>query len=183
MENQNKKLKLWELGRVSNEEFKTQEKFPIILVLDNIRSLNNVGTFFRTGDAFNVQKIYLCGITAQPPHRDIHKTALGATDTVEWEYVESTVDLIEKLKEAGVRTLVLEQTEQTTMLHNLEWNSEVPVALIFGNEVEGVQQDVIDVCDDVIEIPQFGTKHSFNVSVSAGIVLWELVRKIALQNN
>lgn len=183
MENQNKKLKLWELGRVSNEEFKTQEKFPIILVLDNIRSLNNVGTFFRTGDAFNVQKIYLCGITAQPPHRDIHKTALGATDTVEWEYVESTVDLIEKLKEAGVLTLVLEQTEKTTMLQNLEWNGEAPVALIFGNEVEGVQQEVIDGCDDVIEIPQFGTKHSFNVSVSAGIVLWELVRKIALQNN
>lgn len=183
MENQNKKLKLWELGRVSNEEFKTQEKFPIILVLDNIRSLNNVGTFFRTGDAFNVQKIYLCGITAQPPHRDIHKTALGATDTVEWEHVESTVGLIKKLKDDGVRTLVLEQTEQTTMLQNLEWNGDAPVALIFGNEVEGVQQDVIDVCDDVIEIPQFGTKHSFNVSVSAGIVLWELVRKIALQNN
>jgi tRNA G18 (ribose-2'-O)-methylase SpoU len=178
MESQNKKLKLWELGRVSNEEFKSQEKFPIILVLDNIRSLNNVGTFFRTGDAFNVQKIYLCGITAQPPHRDIHKTALGATDVVEWEYVESTVDLIQKLKGADVRTLVLEQTEQTTMLQKLEWNGEAPVALIFGNEVDGVQQEVIDRCDEVIEIPQFGTKHSFNVSVSAGIVLWELVRRI-----
>jgi len=183
MENQNKKLKLWELGRVSNEEFKTQEKFPIILVLDNIRSLNNVGTFFRTGDAFNVQKIYLCGITAQPPHRDIHKTALGATDTVEWEYAESTVDLINKLKNDGVRTLVLEQTEQTTMLQSLKWDGEVPVALIFGNEVEGVQQDVIDACDEVVEIPQFGTKHSFNVSVSAGIVMWELVRNIVSDNN
>ena len=179
----NRKLKNSELGRKSASDFKKAEKTPLIIVLDNIRSLHNVGSVFRTADAFLVKKIYLCGITAQPPHRDIHKTALGATDTVEWEYVESTVDLIEKLKEAGVRTLVLEQTEQTTMLHNLEWNSEVPVALIFGNEVEGVQQDVIDVCDDVIEIPQFGTKHSFNVSVSAGIVLWELVRKIALQNN
>lgn len=178
MDNQNRKLKLWELGRVSNEEFKEQDKFPVILVLDNIRSLNNVGTFFRTGDAFNVQKIFLCGITAKPPHRDIHKTALGATETVEWEYVQSTVDAIHQLKSEGVRTLVLEQTEQTTMLQTLEWNGKEPVALIFGNEVDGVQQEVVDCCDEVVEIPQFGTKHSFNVSVSAGIVLWELIRKI-----
>ncbi len=178
MDNQNRKLKLWELGRVSNEEFKEQDKFPVILVLDNIRSLNNVGTFFRTGDAFNVQKIFLCGITAKPPHRDIHKTALGATETVEWEYAQSTVDAIHQLKSEGVRTLVLEQTEQTTMLQTLEWNGKEPVALIFGNEVDGVQQEVVDCCDEVVEIPQFGTKHSFNVSVSAGIVLWELIRKI-----
>lgn len=178
MDNQNRKLKLWELGRVSNEEFKEQDKFPVILVLDNIRSLNNVGTFFRTGDAFNVQKIFLCGITAKPPHRDIHKTALGATETVEWEYAQSTVDAIQQLKSEGVRTLVLEQTEQTTMLQTLEWNGKEPVALIFGNEVDGVQQEVVDCCDEVVEIPQFGTKHSFNVSVSAGIVLWELIRKI-----
>ncbi|GAA0876656.1 RNA methyltransferase [Wandonia haliotis] len=178
MDNQNRKLKLWELGRVSNEEFKEQDKFPVILVLDNIRSLNNVGTFFRTGDAFNVQKIFLCGITAKPPHRDIHKTALGATETVEWEYAQSTVDTIHQLKSEGVRTLVLEQTEQTTMLQTLEWNGKEPVALIFGNEVDGVQQEVVDCCDEVVEIPQFGTKHSFNVSVSAGIVLWELIRKI-----
>lgn len=178
MDNQNRKLKLWELGRVSNEEFKEQDKFPVILVLDNIRSLNNVGTFFRTGDAFNVQKIFLCGITAKPPHRDIHKTALGATETVEWEHVQSTVDTVNQLKLEGVRTLVLEQTEQTTMLQTLEWNGKEPVALIFGNEVDGVQQEVVDCCDEVVEIPQFGTKHSFNVSVSAGIVLWELIRKI-----
>lgn len=178
MDNQNRKLKLWELGRVSNEEFKEQDKFPVILVLDNIRSLNNVGTFFRTGDAFNVQKIFLCGITAKPPHRDIHKTALGATETVEWEYAQSTVDAIHQLKSEGVRTLVLEQTEETTMLQTLEWNGKEPVALIFGNEVDGVQQEVVDCCDEVVEIPQFGTKHSFNVSVSAGIVLWELIRKI-----
>lgn len=178
MDNQNRKLKLWELGRVSNEEFKEQDKFPVILVLDNIRSLNNVGTFFRTGDAFNVQKIFLCGITAKPPHRDIHKTALGATETVEWDYAQSTVDAIHQLKSEGVRTLVLEQTEQTTMLQTLEWNGKEPVALIFGNEVDGVQQEVVDCCDEVVEIPQFGTKHSFNVSVSAGIVLWELIRKI-----
>ena len=177
MNNQNKKLKLWELGRVSNDEFKEQEKFPIILVLDNIRSLNNIGTFFRTGDAFNVAKIYLCGITAQPPHRDIHKTALGATESVEWEYVASTQQLIESLKSQGIRTLVLEQTEQTTFLQNLDWDTKSPIALVFGNEVEGVQQSVIDLCDEVVEIPQFGTKHSFNVAVSAGIVLWELVRK------
>lgn len=178
MDNQNRKLKLWELGRVSNEEFKEQDKFPVILVLDNIRSLNNVGTFFRTGDAFNVQKIFLCGITAKPPHRDIHKTALGATETVEWEYAQSTIDAIHQLKSEGVRTLVLEQTEQTTMLQTLEWNGKEPVALIFGNEVDGVQQEIVDCCDEVVEIPQFGTKHSFNVSVSAGIVLWELIRKI-----
>lgn len=178
MESQNKKLKLWELGRVSTEEFKTQDKFPIVLVLDNIRSLNNIGTFFRTGDAFNVRKIYLCGITAQPPHRDIQKTALGATESVEWSHHLSTVDLIQELKANGFRVVVLEQTEKTTMLQSLEWSSSQPLALVFGNEVDGVQQEVIDVCDEVVEIPQFGTKHSFNVSVSAGIVLWELVRRL-----
>src|SRR5690606_32792216 len=178
MDNQNRKLKLWELGRVSNEEFKDQDKFPVILVLDNVRSLNNVGKFFRTGDAFNVQKIFLCGITAKPPHRDIHKTAMRATETNEREYAQSTVDANHQLKSEGVRTLVLEQTEQTTMLQTLEWNGKEPVALIFGNEVDGVQQEVVDCCDEVVEIPQFGTKHSFNVSVSAGIVLWELIRKI-----
>lgn len=178
MESQNKKLKLWELGRVSNEEFKTQEKFPIILVLDNIRSLNNIGTFFRTGDAFNVGKICLCGITAQPPHRDIQKTALGATETVDWSYHVSSVELIHELKDQGYRILVLEQTEQTTPLQRLEWEGSQPLALVFGNEVDGVQQKVVDVCDEVVEIPQFGTKHSFNVSVSAGIVLWELVRRL-----
>jgi 23S rRNA (guanosine2251-2'-O)-methyltransferase len=177
MENQNKKLKLWELGRVSADEYKEQTKIPLFVILDNIRSLNNIGTFFRTGDAFNIEKIFLCGITAQPPHRDIHKTALGATDSVEWEHFSSTVELVHELKSKGVRVVVLEQTEKTTMLQHIDWDTKSPLALIFGNEVEGVQQDVIDAVDEVVEIPQFGTKHSFNVSVSAGIVLWELVRK------
>jgi len=172
----NKKLKLWELGRVSNEEFKTQKKFPILLILDNIRSLNNVGSFFRTGDAFNIEKIYLCGITACPPHRDIQKTALGATDSVEWEYVASTLELAKKLKADGVTIFTLEQTENTTLLQQVSVDKDQRIALIFGNEVDGVQQEVIDMCDEVVEIPQFGTKHSFNVSVSAGIVLWEMVR-------
>ena len=172
----NKKLKLWELGRVSNEEFKAQKKFPILLILDNIRSLNNVGSFFRTGDAFNIEKIYLCGITACPPHRDIQKTALGATDSVEWEYVASTLELAKKLKAEGVTIFTLEQTEKTTLLQQVSVDKDQRIALIFGNEVDGVQQEVIDMCDEVVEIPQFGTKHSFNVSVSAGIVLWEMVR-------
>lgn len=172
----NKKLKLWELGRVSNEAFKAQEKFPITVVLDNIRSLHNIGSFFRTADALNVKKIYLCGITAQPPHRDIHKTALGATDSVDWEYAPSTVELIKDLQTNKTAVFSIEQTEQTVQLQNIKIQPQQEIAVVFGNEVHGVQQEVVDLCDGVIEIPQFGTKHSFNVSVSAGIVLWELVR-------
>lgn len=173
----NKKLKLWELERVSEEEFKQQTKFPIIVILNDIRSLNNIGSFFRTSDAFNVEKIYLCGITANPPHRDIQKTALGATETVEWEYRRSIIDLVHELKEQGVAVCSIEQTEKTTFLQNVAELREEKFALVFGNEVNGVDQNVIDASNYIIEIPQFGTKHSLNVSVCAGVVLWEFSKK------
>ena len=173
----NKKLKLWELDRVSEEEFKQQKKFPIIVILNDIRSLNNIGSFFRTSDAFNVEKIYLCGITANPPHRDIQKTALGATETVEWEYRRSIIELVHELKEQGVAICSIEQTEKTTFLQNVAGLPEEKFALVFGNEVNGVDQDVIDASNYIIEIPQFGTKHSLNVSVCAGVVLWEFSKK------
>lgn len=173
----NKKLKLWELDRVSDEVFKEQEKFPLLVILNDIRSLNNIGTFFRTSDAFNVEKIYLCGITAVPPHRDIHKTALGAEDTVEWEYRESIVELVEELQKEGVLVASIEQAEKTTLLQNSTTLAAKKYALVFGNEVNGVDQAVIDRSDAIIEIPQFGTKHSLNVSVCAGVVLWEFAKK------
>ena len=173
----NKKLKLWELERVSEEEFKQQKKFPIIVILNDIRSLNNIGSFFRTSDAFNVEKIYLCGITAKPPHRDIQKTALGATETVEWEYRRSIIDLVLELKEQGIAVCSIEQTEKTTFLQNVTDLPEDKFALVFGNEVNGVDQNVIDASNYIIEIPQFGTKHSLNVSVCAGVVLWEFSKR------
>ncbi len=172
----NRKLKLWELNRVDEDTFKQQQKFPVIVVLDDIRSFNNVGSFFRTSDAFNIEKIYLCGITPQPPHRDIQKTALGATETVEWEFCESIVELITELKKEGKTICSIEQAEKTLLLNQIdELNSSTNV-LIFGNEVHGVNQAIIDLSDYIIEIPQFGTKHSLNVSVCAGVVLWEFVR-------
>lgn len=173
----NKKLKLWELNRVSDEAFKLQRKNPLIIVLDDIRSLNNIGSFFRTSDAFNVEKIFLCGITACPPHRDIHKTALGATETVSWEYRANIVELIEELKNQGCVICTVEQTEKTTMLQNISSLQEDKFVLVFGNEVNGVNQAVIDASNYVIEIPQFGTKHSLNVSVCAGIVMWEFCKR------
>jgi 23S rRNA (guanosine2251-2'-O)-methyltransferase len=173
----NKKLKLWELDRLSEDDFKRQPKFPIIVILDDIRSLNNIGSFFRTADAFNVEKIYLCGITAQPPHRDIQKTALGATQTVEWEYRESLLDLIEELKRDEVTICSIEQTENTLMLQHINSIENKRVALIFGNEVNGVSQEAVNASDYVVEIPQFGTKHSLNVSVCAGVVLWEFTKR------
>ena len=151
----NRKLKLWELNRLTNEEFKHQEKFPIIVVLDNIRSLNNIGSFFRTSDAFNVQKIYLCGITAQPPHREIQKTALGATESVEWEYVEDVLSLIDDLKKSNVVICPVEQAEKTTLLQEVKINPELTYALIFGNEVEGVNQQIIDKSDLILTTIQF----------------------------
>lgn len=162
---------------MSEEEFKAQEKFPIIVILDNIRSLNNIGSFFRTSDAFNIEKIYLCGITATPPHRDIQKTALGATETIAWEYVESTVELVQKLKREGVSIVSIEQAETTTLLQHIPSLSYNKIALVFGNEVDGVDQKIINQSDHIIEIPQFGTKHSLNVSVCAGVVLWEFAKK------
>jgi tRNA G18 (ribose-2'-O)-methylase SpoU len=177
----NKKLKLWELDRVSEEEFKVQKKFPISVILNDIRSLNNIGSFFRTADAFNVEKIYLCGITAIPPHRDIHKTALGATESVVWEHRESIIDLVNELKANNVLVASIEQTEKTTFLQDVDQLPNQPIALVFGNEVDGVDQDVIDASDYIIEIPQFGTKHSLNVSVCAGVVLWEFTKKMMVQ--
>lgn len=174
----NRKLKLWELNRPSVDEFKAASKFPIVLVLDNIRSLSNVGTFFRTADAFNVSKIYLCGITAQPPHREIQKTALGATESVDWQHVDNIEVLIDRLKEEGFVVCSVEQTQKTTLLHQLEIDANQKVVLVMGNEVDGVNQSVIDTSDYVVEVPQFGTKHSLNVSVCAGVVLWEFVRKL-----
>ena len=173
----NKKLKLWELDRVSEEAFREQEKFPLTVVLDDIRSLNNIGSFFRTADAFNVEKIYLCGITANPPHRDIQKTALGATETVAWEYRKDIVELMQELRSAGKHICTIEQTEDTVLLQAVHHLPDVPMVLVFGNEVNGVNQAVVDLSDSVIEIPQFGTKHSLNVSVCAGIVLWEFCKR------
>lgn len=173
----NKKLKLWELNRLSEREFKEQQKFPIIVVLDDIRSLNNIGSFFRTADAFNVEKIYLCGITAQPPHREIQKTALGATESITWEWRNSIDELLSELKTKNIKICTVEQTEKTTLLQNVNTLNGEKFALVFGNEVDGVRQSVIDTSDYVIEVPQFGTKHSLNVSVCAGVVLWEFAKR------
>jgi tRNA G18 (ribose-2'-O)-methylase SpoU len=172
-----RKLKNSELGRPTVEEFKEATKIPLIVVLDNIRSLNNIGSVFRTSDAFIIEKIYLCGITAQPPHKDIHKTALGATDSVDWEYVEDTLTLVEKLKSQGVIVAAIEQAENSTMLQNFKIDSNKIYAVVFGNEVKGVQQKVVSASDFCVEIPQLGTKHSLNISVSVGVVLWDLFKK------
>lgn len=173
----NKKLKLWELDRVSEEEFKSQEKFPLIVILNDIRSLTNVGSFFRTCDAFNIEKLYLCGITAAPPHREIQKTALGATESMDWEHRESAIDLVKELKAQGVTICSVEQTEKTTFLQDVPNLPEEKFAIVMGNEVNGVDQDIIDESDYIIEVPQFGTKHSLNVSVCAGIVMWEFAKR------
>jgi len=174
----NRKLKNSELNRKSVSAFKEAKKTPIIIILDNIRSLNNVGSVFRTGDAFLVQKIYLCGITASPPHRDIQKTALGATDSVAWEYVEDAIALSQKLKEDGIKICAIEQAEDAVMLNEFSPEKGEIYALVFGNEVKGVQQEIVTMSDAVIEIPQLGTKHSLNISVSCGVVVWDLFSKI-----
>lgn len=174
-----KKLILDELNRKTPEEFKQATKKPLIIVLDNIRSLHNIGAVFRTADAFLIEKIYLCGITACPPHKEIRKTALGATESVEWEYREDAAALLQELKAQKIHTIALEQAEGAVMLQDFNPEPEATYALIFGNEVKGVQQIIVDNCDTVVEIPQEGTKHSFNVSVSAGIVMWDFYRKIA----
>jgi len=173
-----RKLKNSELDRLSINDFKTAKKTPIIIVLDNIRSLNNIGSVFRTSDAFLVEKIYLCGITATPPHKDIHKTALGSTDTVTWEHVENTMDLVEKLQADNIKVCAIEQAENATMLDDFKVEANTKYALVFGNEVKGVAQDVVSASDVVIEIPQFGTKHSLNISVSCGVVTWDLFSKL-----
>ncbi len=175
-----RKLKNSELQRLSIKDFKTAQKTPVVVVLDNIRSLNNIGSVFRTSDAFLIEKIFLCGITAKPPHKDIHKTALGATDSVDWEYNKDTNDIIDQLKKSGYMIISIEQTEKAVALENFNIEKTQKYALIFGNEVKGVQQKVVNKSDYSIEIQQFGTKHSFNISVSAGIVLWEFYRKLKL---
>ncbi len=167
-----------ELGRPSVEEFMAMEKLPVVVVLDNVRSMQNVGAFFRTGDAFAVERILLCGITATPPARDIHKTALGAEQTVSWEYLPTTLEAVEQLQTAGYRILAVEQVEGAVMLDQFRIEEGVKYALVFGNEVMGVDQTVVDCCDGAIEIPQIGTKHSINVSVSGGVVLWEIFKQL-----
>jgi tRNA G18 (ribose-2'-O)-methylase SpoU len=174
-----RKLKNSELERLSVNAFKDAKKTPIIIILDNIRSLNNIGSVFRTSDAFLIEKIYLCGITATPPHKDIHKTALGSTDTVDWEYAENTLDLVEKLKAENIKICSVEQAENATMLNNFKIESNTKYALVFGNEVKGVAQNVVNTSEVVIEIPQFGTKHSLNISVSCGIVVWDVFSKLS----
>lgn len=173
-----RKLKNRELGRIGPQEFKESKKIPLRIILDDIRSLNNIGSVFRTADAFRVEKIYLCGITAQPPHKDIQKTALGATDSVDWEYVPSVTELVERLQAEGVQILAIEQAEDTVSLEEFRGGPQQTYAVVFGNEVKGVSQDVVSRADMVIEIPQYGTKHSLNISVSAGIVVWQLFNQL-----
>lgn len=173
-----RKLQNEELNRISTEEFKQAAKLPVVIILDNIRSQNNVGSVFRTSDAFRIEKIYLCGITSTPENREVHKTALGAEDAVAWEYVKETRDIVDRLKEEGYRIFSVEQAENTLSLEDLSITLDEKYALVFGNEVKGVQQDIIDRSHACVEIPQFGTKHSFNISVTVGIVLWQIVRPL-----
>lgn len=173
-----RKLKNSELDRLDSNEFKSAKKTPILIILDNIRSLNNVGSVFRTSDAFLVEKIYLCGITGTPPHKDIHKTALGSTDSVDWEYYKNTLDLVNELKNKGIEVISIEQAEKATMLNDFIPKAGVKYAFVFGNEVKGVSQDVVNHSNMVIEIPQYGTKHSLNISVSVGVVIWDVFNKL-----
>ena len=168
-----RKLKITELNRLSPKAFKQAEKMPLVVVLDNVRSLHNVGSVFRTSDAFRVVAVYLCGITATPPQAEIHKTALGAEDSVDWKYVENTLDAVRELKAAGFHVAAIEQAEHSVSLEQFQ-PAAPQYAIVLGNEVHGIDQEVMNACDSCIEIPQFGTKHSLNVSVTAGIVIWTL---------
>lgn len=173
-----RKLNMDELNRLSIDEFKDIEKFPIVIVLDNIRSLSNIGSVFRTSDAFKVEAIFLCGITATPPHREIHKTALSATESVNWKYYNNTVSAINDLANEGFNIISIEQVENSVKLDNFSPKKGERYALVFGNEVSGVDENVINISNQCVEIPQWGTKHSFNISVSVGIVLWDMILKI-----
>ncbi|MDM8268455.1 RNA methyltransferase [Barnesiella viscericola] len=175
-----KKKSIFDLHRVSQEEFKHLEKIPLVVVLDNVRSLNNIGSVFRTADAFKVACIYLCGITATPPHTDIHKTALGAEDSVDWIYEQDTCTVVDKLLAAGYEVYAIEQVEGSISLTDIELDKNKRYAVVLGNEVKGVQQSVVDKCTGSIEIPQFGTKHSLNVSVTAGLVIWDFFKQLGL---
>ena len=185
-EMKNRKLKITEMGRMNVEEFRASEKMPLVVVLDDVRSMYNVGSVFRTADAFRVEAIYLCGITAQPPHPEIHKTALGAEDTVAWKHFPSALGAVQSLKQQGYTVYSIEQCEGATMLNemsnvNCQMSTDNPrFALILGNEVKGVHQEVVDASDGCIEIPQFGTKHSLNVSTTAGIVIWEFAKRLLI---
>lgn len=173
-----RKLETDEIPRLSEEDFKNSPKHPVCIVLDNIRSHHNVGSFFRTADAFRFEKILLCGITGKPPHRDIRKTALGATETVKWEYFEDSIETVRQLKSEGYFLISIEITEDSTPMQDFELPNDKKIALVFGNEVNGVEQAIIDMCDMVLEIPQEGTKHSLNVSISGGICMWEVFKKM-----
>jgi tRNA G18 (ribose-2'-O)-methylase SpoU len=173
-----RKIKITELNRINVDEFKEAKKLPLIVVLDEIRSLHNIGSVFRTSDAFRIESIYLCGITATPPHPELHKTALGAEYTVDWKYFKNTLDAVNKLKSDGYIVYSIEQAEGSTMLNDLKLDQTRKYAIVMGNEVKGVQQEVIDNSDGCIEIPQYGTKHSLNVSVTTGIVIWDFFNKL-----
>jgi 23S rRNA (guanosine2251-2'-O)-methyltransferase len=175
-----RKLKLDELNRATVEEFKGQQKLPVAVVLDSVRSMHNIGSIFRTSDGFAVEQICLCGITAQPPHREIEKTALGATQSVNWTYHEDAVAAVNQLRADGYQIIAIEQAENSVMLNEFTPDKDAKYALIFGNEVNGVSDEVMQTIDTCIEIPQFGTKHSFNIVVSAGIVLWDFFAKLAI---
>ena len=170
-----RKLQNEELNRISTRTFKEVAKTPVVVILDNIRSQNNVGSVFRTSDAFRIEKIFLCGITSTPENREVHKTALGAEEAVDWEYVKDTLEAVGRLRQEGYRIFAIEQAEHSCSLETFVPETDQKYALIFGNEVKGVQQEAIDIADGCIEIPQFGTKHSFNISVSVGIVLWQII--------
>lgn len=172
----NVKKTMPELERKSSDDFKSSEKIPVVLVLDQVRSMHNVGSVFRTADSFLIEKIYLCGVTPSPPHRDIHKTALGATETVNWSYEKNIVDCLQELKEKNYTIYAVEQVHQSIFLHNFEVKNGQKVVLIFGNEVNGVSEEALQLCDACIEIPQLGSKHSLNISVSAGIVVWHFAK-------
>ena len=175
---EHRKLKITELNRISSEEFKKADKLPLVVILDNVRSLHNIGSVFRTSDAFRVECIYLCGITATPPHPEMHKTALGAEFTVDWKYVNNAVEAVDNLRQEGYVVFSVEQAENSIMLEDMRLEQGKRYAVVLGNEVKGVQQEVIDHSDGGIEIPQYGTKHSLNVSVTAGIVIWDLFKQL-----
>ncbi|MDA3910150.1 MAG: RNA methyltransferase [Bacteroidales bacterium] len=176
-----RKLNTEEIPRLSPEAFKTLKKYPVCIVLDNIRSHHNVGSFFRTADAFRFESILLCGITGTPPHRDIRKTALGASETVNWTYHEDSLQAVKTLKSEGYYLISIEITENSTSMESFSLPMEKPIALIFGNEVKGVSQEIINLCNMVLEIPQEGTKHSLNVSISGGICMWEIYKKLRVK--
>lgn len=173
-----RKLNVLEMNRISVDEFKKSKKNPLVVVLDNVRSMYNVGSVFRTADAFRIEAIYLCGITSCPPHPEIHKTALGAEDAVDWYYHKEALETVKMLQQQGYEVLAIEQVEGSTMLQDFVAETDKKYAVVFGNEVKGVNQEVVDCCDGCLEIPQFGTKHSLNVSTTAGIVMWEMMKKV-----